>query len=231
MGNKKNNELSISDLLSIIKLKWFIILIVGVLVAALSFAYSSYFIVPKYRASAQMIVDARSDETTVITNSQLNTAKQLVLTYAEVIENNLILNAVVEELELEENYKQLQEKISVEVIEDTQILQIYVVDADPEKALDIVEKIVELTPVILSERISSSKIASVNEPDVTSSPISPNVFRNTLLGFVLGVVLIYAYFIAKKLLDNRFKSAEDIQKVLDLPVIGVIPALDHVTSK
>ncbi len=231
MDNKKSNELNLYDLLSILKARWVMILIVAVITAAVAFGYSKFLVVPQYRATAQMIVDARNDENSVITNSQLNTAKQLVLTYAEIIETNSILNAVIEELDLEENYKQLQNKVTVHAVEDTQILQIHVTDADPEKALNIVRKIVEVTPVILDEKIASSKIASIDDPDVTSSPISPNVTRYALIGFVAGFILMYAYFLLRKLFDNKIRSAEDIQTILDLPVLGVIPALEHVTSK
>lgn len=230
MENKKNNELNISDLLNIFTAKWSVILIAGLLSAAVAFGYTSLFIVPQYRASAQMFVDARSDENSVITSAQLSTAKQLVLTYAEVIETNSILNTVIDELSLEENYKQLQQKVNVQVVQDTQILKINVTDPDPEKALRIVEKIVEVTPVVLNQKMSSSKIGPIDDPDVTSSPISPNVTRNTVVGLLIGVVLVYGYFLVKKLLDNKFKSAEDIQKVLDLPALGVIPIVDNSIS-
>ncbi len=231
MENKKTNELNLSDLFNIFMAKWTRLLIGAVLAAALAFGYTSLFIVPQYRASAQMFVDARSDENSVITSAQLSTAKQLVLTYAEVIETNTILNAVIKDLDLEESYTQLANKVTVQVVQDTQILKISVTDADPEKALSIVEKIVEVTPVILNQKMSSSKIASIDDPDVTSSPISPNVTRNTILGFIIGLVLVYAYYLIRKLLDNKFKSAEDVQNILDLPALGVIPVVENISSK
>lgn len=231
MENKKTNELNLSDLFNIFMAKWTRILIGGVLAAALAFGYTSLFIVPQYRASAQMFVDARSDENSVITSAQLTTAKQLVLTYAEVIETNTILNAVIKDLDLEESYTQLANKVTVQVVQDTQILKISVTDAEPEKALQIVKKIVEVTPVILNQKMSSSKIASIDDPDVTSSPISPNVTRNTILGFIVGLVLVYAYYLIRKLLDNKFKSAEDVQNILDLPALGVIPVVENISSK
>lgn len=231
MENKKNNELNISDLLNILRARWLVLLIAGIIAAALAFGYSKFFVIPQYRASAQMIVDARNDESTVITNSQLSTAKQLVITYAEVIKNNIILNPVIDELGLDESYNQLYSKVRVEVVEDTQILEIYVTDEDPDKALSIVKKIVEVTPVVLSERIPSSKIASINDPTATSSPVSPNVSRNTILGFIVGVAIIYIYYFVKRLFDNKLKSADDIQRLLDLPVLGVIPSLERISSK
>lgn len=231
MEKKKDNELNISDLLNILRARWLTLLIVGVLTAAIGFCYSYFFIVPQYRASAKMMVDTRTDFTTSITSSQLSTAKQLALTYAEVIKTNAILNPVIEELGLEESFGSLNSKFTVSVVEDTQMLQLYIVDTDPDRALKIIEKIVELAPGIMNEKFSSSYILSVDIPVVTSSPISPNIPRNTVFAFIVGFAGVYIYFLIKRLLDNKFKSADDIGRILDIPVLGVIPALENISSK
>ena len=52
-----------------------------------------------------------------------------------------------------------------------------------------------------------------------------------LFGWIIFVLAVYIYFVVVRLLDNKIKSVEDIQKALDLPVLGVIPALDSISSK
>jgi capsular exopolysaccharide synthesis family protein len=65
------------------------------------------------------------------------------------------------------------------------------------------------------------EIIDTAEPD--RRPVSPNVFLNVLLSiFVgLGAGVGLAYFI--EYLDTSIKTAEDVERVLGLPVLGLIP--------
>ena len=52
-----------------------------------------------------------------------------------------------------------------------------------------------------------------------------------MIGFVIGVFITFAFYIIRRLLDNKFRSAEDIHRILDMPLLGVIPSLEHISSK
>ncbi len=231
--NTKDGILNIGDLLTVLKVRWLVVLLVGILAAVIGFVYSNFFMIPQYRASAKMMVDTRSDTSATISSAQLSVAKQLALTFAEVIKTNTVIEPVIDELGLDESYGSVVSKLSIRVIENTQILQLSYIDEDPAKALKTIEKIVELAPQIINENkdISSGRILSVDIPVVSSSPISPNVTRITLLAFAIGLFGTYVIFVFVRVLDNKVKSADDIVRKLDLPVLGVIPDLDHISSK
>jgi capsular exopolysaccharide synthesis family protein len=65
------------------------------------------------------------------------------------------------------------------------------------------------------------EIIDVAEPD--NRPVSPNLFMNVLLSiFVgLGAGVGLAYFI--EYLDTSIKNADDVERILGLPVLGLIP--------
>ena len=237
MENRRNNELNLTVLFGIFKTRWLVLLIAGLLVAVLTFGYSKFFLTPQYRASAQLFVDTRkvsadqAQAETFISSNQIAAAKELAKSYTHIIKTNSVLNAVIDELDLKISYSKLASMISVKVVEDTQILVVSAVEENPKVALNIVSKIIELTPSIINEKIQSSKLISIDEPTVTGSPVSPNVLSNTIIGFVAGAIIVYVFYFIRQLLDNKFKSAEDIGKILDLPVLGVIPKLGSVGSK
>ena len=235
LDKKNTKELNLSDLLVIIKSHWMALLAATVLCALVVFGYSKVFITPQYRASAQLFVDTRKvsseGKDTYMSQTQIAAAKELAATYVHIIKTNTVLNAVIEELDLDISYNQLKNKITAEVVDETQLLKIYVTDTDKATALKIAEKLVEIAPDMVNEKVDSGKLVSIDNPEVSSAPVSPNVSQNTLIGAALGFVLLYGYYLIKRLLDNKFKSAESIQKTLDLPVLGVIPALDKLTSK
>lgn len=233
MGNNKENVISIFELFHILKKRWLLLLVTGIFTATIGFFYSSVFITPQYRASAKMMIDTRNDLSSTITSSQLSVAKQLALTFAEIIKTNAVLNPVIEELGLEETHLSLKGKLSIGVIEDTQILQINLTYPDSKKALEILEKIVEVAPKIINESkdINSGRIILIDIPVSSSSPISPNISRNTVIAFLVGFVGVYFFFLVKRILDNKIRSAEDILTIFDLPVLGVIPDPLRIASK
>ena len=235
MSNKYVNEVSVSDLLNILRVRWLVILIVGVFVATVTFCYYNFFVEEQYRASAQMFVDTRKESSegkdTYINSTHIVAAKELANTYIHVIKTNTILDTVIDELGLNMSYSQLYSRINISVVEDTQMLRISVVDANRERALSIVTKIVEIAPDMINGKIDSGKLISIDRPSVSSAPVSPNVPVNTAIGFVAGIFVSFAFYLVSHLLDNKFKSGEDIQKILDIPVLGVIPSLEHISSK
>lgn len=233
MGNNKENVISIFELFHILKKRWLLLLVTGIFTATIGFFYSSVFITPQYRASAKMMIDTRNDLSSTITSSQLSVAKQLALTFAEIIKTNAVLNPVIEELGLEETHLSLKGKLSIRVIEDTQILQINLTYPDSKKALEILEKIVEVAPKIINESkdINSGRIILIDIPVSSSSPISPYISRNTVIAFLVGFVGVYFFFLVKRILDNKIRSAEDILTIFDLPVLGVIPDPSRIASK
>ncbi len=235
LENRKSNEINLAVFFNIIKLRWLSLLIVGVLVAAISYVYSSYFIVPQYAASAQMFIDTRRESSegkdTYINSSHISAAKELAATYVHVMKTNTILNAVIDELNLDMSYGQLASKIGVSVVSDTQILKLTVTDDNKDRALQIAQKLVQITPTMINAKIDSGKLVSIDEPTVSGGPISPNISRNTFIGFIVGVAFLYIIFLIKSLFDNKIKSVYDIQNNLEIPVLGVIPDLETASIK
>ncbi len=76
--------------------------------------------------------------------------------------------------------------------------------------------------------VEASKVSEVQVLDpalVPGSPIAPK--RNTILaiGLLLGLVLGILQAFVRKMMDNTVKSVEDLEKLTDLPIYGVIPFL------
>ncbi len=232
---KKSTEINITELINIVKTKWLVILLAGVLVAAISFVYSNFFIVPQYRATAQMFVDTRRESSegkdTYIQSSHITAAKELAPTYVHIIKTNTVMNAVIDQLGLDMSSGELSSKIGISIVDSTQILKISVTDADRDKALKIAEKLVEVTPMLINVKIDSGKLISIDNPSVSAGPVSPNISGNTVVGFAVGVILLFGLFVIQNLLDNKIKTTEEIQQILDIPVLGVIPALEHTAAK
>ena len=81
--------------------------------------------------------------------------------------------------------------------------------------------------MVAAEKIKAvtkvSDVTTLEEARPALSPSSPNIRRNTVLGVAGGAVIIIVLLTLKELLDDRVKRPEDIEEVLELPLLGVIP--------
>ena len=232
---ESENVINLLDIFNVLRMRWLYILISGILLAAISFCYFSFFVPEQYSASAQLFIDIRKvsseGKDTYINSTHITTAKELASTYAHIIETNIVLDEVIDELDLNMNMGALASKINISIIEDTPVLRVSVIDTDYNRALKIVTKVIEVAPDVINAKIDSGKLIAIDKPTVSTTPVSPNITRNTLIAFIVGAGICYGIFLFIRMIDNKIKTPDDIQRVLDMPFLGVIPSLEHIQKK
>jgi capsular exopolysaccharide synthesis family protein len=72
-------------------------------------------------------------------------------------------------------------------------------------------------------KVPSTPVEIVDSAEASSRPVSPNVIMNLLLSIFVGLGsgIGLAYFI--EYLDTSIKTADDVERYIDLPVLGLIP--------
>ncbi len=76
--------------------------------------------------------------------------------------------------------------------------------------------------VRLAEAQFSSNISQIEPASVPYLPVSPKVMRNTALAVAVGMMLVAGGLVASEALDDTIKTPQDVQRVLGLPVLGMI---------
>ena len=206
------------------------IILITVIAGILGYLGTVMFVTPVYQAGAKMIVNSRKDETTNITNDQLNSARNLVETYAVIIRGRDVLNQVVSELNLQESYDQLAESITVKSVNNTPVMQISVKHTNRDTAVLIAAKLLEIAPDVLVETTEAGSVKAVEQAYADTKPVSPNEIKNAVLMAMAGFVVSCAVILFLMLLDNTYKTDLDIQRDIGIPVLGVIPELESCES-
>lgn len=89
----------------------------------------------------------------------------------------------------------------------------------------------KLNDVKLLSTLTTTNVQVLDKAEVPLRPARPrklfNIGLSVLIGLVLGVGL--ALFV--EYLDNTVKSAEDVDRLLGLPVLGLVPALESLERK
>jgi capsular polysaccharide biosynthesis protein wzd len=109
---------------------------------------------------------------------------------------------------------------------DTRIVSIAVKDAQPEEASRIANALRE----VASEKIISvtrvSDVTTLEEARPALTPSSPNIRRNTALAFLVGGAVMVVSVLLFELLDDRVKRPEDVEEVMHVALLGIVPDLD-----
>nr|AKE79189.1 chain length determinant protein Wzd [Streptococcus suis]AKE79314.1 chain length determinant protein Wzd [Streptococcus suis]AKE80303.1 chain length determinant protein Wzd [Streptococcus suis]AOP02744.1 Chain length determinant protein Wzd [Streptococcus suis]AOP03411.1 Chain length determinant protein Wzd [Streptococcus suis] len=223
MNNQEMNTIEI-DILLLLKTIWrkkFLIILTALFGAGIAFVYSSFLVTPQFDSTTRIYVVSQNVEAGAgLTSQELQAGTYLVKDYKEIILSQDVLTQVATELNLNEN---LKEKVSVSIPVDTRIVSISVRDADPNEAARIAnslrtfaaQKIVEVTKV--------SDVTTLEEAVPAEEPTTPNIKRNILLGLLAGGILATGIILAMEVLDDRVKRPQDIEEVMGLTLLGVVP--------
>jgi len=226
MNNQENQAVEI-DIFATLKVLWkrkFSIILVALVFAIAAFGYSAFLAKKEYQSTSRIyVVSRQNQDNNTLTNSDLQAGAYLVKDYREIILSQNVLSQAIEELKLDMTPAELSKKISVSVPTDTRILSITAKDGDAKEAAGVAnglrnvaaEKIISVTKV--------SDVTTLDEAEVPQSPSSPNIRRNVLLGFVAGAGLMLVLLVVVEVLDDRVKRPEDVEELMGLPLLGVVP--------
>ena len=228
MDNESNSTvwegISFADLLYVCKKFLRYILIITAVCGLCGFIISTFFIAPKYSSSARLLVNVRQSSTSSsITNDQLTTAENLANTYAVILTSDSSMEAVKEDLNLSLSTDDIKKMITISSVDETQICDVVVTTTDPELSANIANAVASVAPDIIGDTIDAGSVKTISAAKVNRSPVSPNVLLITLCALVGGFVGSLLVFLIRERLDTTFTSPDDIQKYLELPLLGVIP--------
>lgn len=228
---KDQNTLEI-DVFQLFRTLWkrkLVILLVAIITSSVAFAYSTFVIKPEFTSTTRIyVVNRNQGEKSGLTNQDLQAGSYLVKDYREIILSQDVLEKVVSDLKLDLTPKGLANKIKVTVPVDTRIVSISVNDRVPEEASRIANSLREVAAQKIISITRVSDVTTLEEARPAISPSSPNIRRNTVIGAGLGAGLVIVVVLLIELSDDRVKRPENIEDVMEIPLLGIIPNLDKV---
>lgn len=203
---------------------WTLIAATAVVGAVLMALYTFFLVTPMYKATATIYVVSRNDS--VLNFSDLQVGSELTSDYIKVFEMWEVHEKVISNLDLDYTYTDMASMLSVTNTSDTRMLDITVTNPDPEEAAAIANEYADVGAKYISEKMKTDEPTLMSSARVPENPFSPNKAKNILLGFVVGFVLACAVVVLRTMLDDTYKTAEDIRKYAGLVVLASIPLAD-----
>ncbi|MFB4033651.1 capsular polysaccharide biosynthesis protein, partial [Streptococcus pneumoniae] len=218
------------DVFHLFKILWkrkILIALVAIVAGALAFAYSAFIVKPEFTSTTRIyVVNRNQGDKPGLTNQDLQAGSYLVKDYREIILSQDVLEKVTSNLKLDLSPKDLASKVKVTVPVDTRIVSISVNDRVPEEASRIANSLREVAAEKIISITRVSDVTTLEEARPATAPSSPNIRRNTIIGLLGGTVFTVIVVLIVELVDTRVKRPEDIEDVMQIALLGVVPNLN-----
>lgn len=219
---KQEDEIDLLELFNVLLSKAGILILSALIVGFLAILGTKLLITPQYQSVTKMYVLNKQDNS-MLSFTDLQTSSQLTKDYAEIIKGRKVTESVIADLGLDLTHKKMLEKISVETSSENRILTIKVLDEDPYMARDIANGIRNVAAEHIKNVTDSEAVNVVDEADVPSSKYSPSTMKNGVMGAMLGLVMAAAIVILQFMTNDTIRVSEDVERYLNLSVLGMIP--------
>ena len=214
-------EIDLLELLSEVLSHWKMVVLIAVLFAAAFFGYSKYMIVPQYESSSELYVLSKSTSITSLADLQMGT--NLTNDYVEVVLGRPVLEQVIKNQSLDYSAKALKQKVTLVNPDNSRILRITVTDPSAEEAKRIADEIAVVAAQFISEKMDQEPPTIIQQGYADGEPVSPNIKKNTVLGGMLGAVLVVMIICISTLMNDTIMTPADMEKKVGLIVLGSIP--------
>lgn len=218
--------MTLLELLQIIRKHLKLCIALPIIFALATAVFSFVALANTYTASVSMYVLANSSETQANTtlSTDLSASQMLTNDVSELIKSERVLNQTANQLGMTE---QELEKCDVEVTSSTttRLITIEVTGDTPNSAAAIANGLANTTNTVAQEIMD---IEAVNVIDQAATPDEPSGPPRTLyvaVAFLAGIFVAVAIVVVMDMVNTRIRKPEEIEELLEIPVIGKIPTI------
>ncbi len=196
-----------------------LIILITLLVTLLTYGYTSFFVAPTYSASALVMVqNYDADDDTVVSSTTGKVSSSDISTSATMASNCVVLFQNSPDMT---SLMTCSASISL-VDENNNFIKISAYSTNPTEAAKVANELANQSEKCFQSVFEYGKLSIIREASVPSSPYAPNVSKNTMYGFVIGIVLgiLIAFFI--EIIDTTIKPGDDLEKIYNIPVFAEV---------
>ncbi|MCR5138358.1 MAG: hypothetical protein K6C12_14925 [Oscillospiraceae bacterium] len=234
---KREDDEEYIDLGQVIRVLWkhvVLILLVGILFAALLFSYARFFVTPKYEANALFYVNNSSislSSAVRISTGELSAASDLVETYLAILQSRSNMEQVLEQSKVDYTYQELRKMIDAKAVNSTGLFEVIVTSENPEEARAIANTIAAILPDKISDIVANSSVELVDYAVTPHERVSPSYIKYAAVGLLLGMVLCSGIVVLIDFMDDIIHDEDYLLQNYQYPVLATIPDLTAKSPK
>jgi len=214
-------EIDLREIFYALRARIWVIILAFVIGGTAAVLYSEVVLTPMYSSTTMVYI--LSKETTLTSLADLQIGSQLTKDYRVVTTSRPVLQEVIDNLNLDMKYEELNKKITLDNPSDTRILSITAIDPDPVRAKAIVDQVASVSSEHIANIMEMTPPKVIEEGIVAEEKISPHVQKNAIIGALVAVFVVCGLVVLEVVLNDTIKTEEDVEKYLQLSVLSSIP--------
>lgn len=222
--NDEEIEINLGELFAVLKSQYKLIVISILVMTIIAGIVTTFFISRKYQSTASIYPKPEVSEG-IVDYTQINANNLMVNNYIEMLKGNNIQSQVAETLGI--TTAQVSSSVSISNQTNTQIISISATTTDPQLSKDIVDELVSTFKKEAKDTLNINNISTIDQAQLATTPVSPNLKMNLIIGALIGAFLSVGYIFIKFMLDTHIHNREEAEKYLGIPCLGSIPYFDN----
>ncbi len=237
------DTVSFKEILNVMKRRVNLIILMTLTATLASGIISYLFLSPMYESSTQILVNHPTTSNQAQTNdkkskkneneinsidpNQVRTNIELINTYTALIKSPAIIETVIDDLNLDSSFMDLNDRVAVNTTQNSQMVEIVVQDKNPAAAADIANHIAEVfkQEVVALMKVDNINILAAASEQEPYGALSPDMIRNVMIGLALGLFCAIGIAFLLEYLDPTIRNERDIVYELGIPIVGNIPEI------
>ena len=221
LKNEEETEIDLMEIFFLLLHNWkslFMAFLIGATIMAL---YHTYLVTPTYQANTELYI---TNTDSMISLQDLQIGSALTADYQSIITSRAVLNQVIDDLQLNTDYKGLRKLVSVSNPSGTHIIHTSVKTGDLALSRDIANDLLNVSIDRIYQIVGTSEPTIIDYSEAEAvDDVTPGLLRYMFIGGAIGIIIVAVFFIAKMLMDTTLKSDDDVEKYLQLPVLAAVP--------
>ncbi|PTK73253.1 YveK family protein [Staphylococcus haemolyticus] len=217
------NSLDLSKFITAIKKNWKLILLLPIIFMLVSVLITMFLMKPEYEANTQVLVNQKEKNSELMAQ-EVQSNIQLVNTYSEILKSPRILDEVAKKNN-KYSASDIKGMLTVTTQAESQILNVNVENGSKKDAEKVANDIANVFSDKMPDIMNVDNVSVLSSAKGTASKVSPNLLLNLAIGLILGLILSLIVIVLKEMFDKRIRTEEDIEKELNIPVLGSIQKL------
>ena len=228
MNEMEEQVISLSEIFDALKKRWIMIVAITLAATIVSGIITFFVIYPVYEISTKVFVGKEENDEAAYKTNDIQMYQKLLQIYAQTLKTKDLVLRAISLLSYDLEASSVVGELTVNPITDTQILQIKYQSKDPEEAKDVLKSVTGEFIVTAKELVPNGNVRVIEEVELLENPVSPNKNMNIAIAFLLGLMVSVGIVFLLEYLDNTYKNKDQLERKLDIPVLGVIPDVDLV---
>lgn len=197
--------------------KWFLVVVLAVVIAVAAFIMADQLYTPVYESSATLVVTTHTSFTTVYDN--IDSATSLAAVFSEILNSSVMRKSVLESL----NMTGFSGSIEASCIQQTNLLVLKVRASDPRTAFLVIRALIENHEAVTYEVIGDINVEVLQYPAVPMAPVNPSNARSFMKRvLILAAAGVCAVLAVLSLFRDAVRSRTEAEKKLECWCLGEI---------